>query len=155
MLEVQWILADTEWLAGPKKYAVEGIFYLHTEAGDFPCTRWKTLPAIILSDMINSVLQLVQQKDKKIIVPLGLSNHYYCLLQVQENNICNINFLRRYIPEPLDILPPIILSYSDLCHILYMAGETMLQEYHAKKIGVATETYALATNVQKIREKIT
>lgn len=152
MFQVRWVLFADEWLHSSQQRVIEGLFYLQTDVGNFPCSTWRTLPAIELSYLMSTMAGLPEHSGKKATVPLGLKGSYYCVLQMS-GDLCSLSFLRSYVPAPLEKLPPIVYPYQECCRILQVAGQSLLDEYVKQGIGTHIEIEALQKGLQALQSR--
>src|SRR6185312_13764753 len=154
MLQVIWTLLVPEKLSSNNKgaHVLDGEIFIRTQAGDFPSRGWKDQPVVVMQNLIATTLQLANTRNaQKRYFPFG---PYYLEIDVPVKDLLTIHFMRSYLPEPLESLPPVTLPFVKYCHILLQSGYTMLEACRSKGIGTRLELAALEKSLVLLNEAV-
>ncbi len=142
MLQFHWSSVKTEGM-----YEREGVFWLSTNAGNFPCQGWREYP---LTKMISFIAQANDIVRRAYITKRYLGfGPYYILIDSEQKGLVTVHFLRSYVPQPLVKLSPVTLSFVIFCTIVREASNKMLETYRSSDLGTPMELQSLehAVNV--------
>ncbi|MGH2495035.1 MAG: hypothetical protein ACRDIV_10065 [Ktedonobacteraceae bacterium] len=143
MLQFHWSLVKTEG-----KYEREGMFWLCTETGNFPCPGWRDYPVIKMSVFISEINDIIR---KAYITKRYLGfGPYYILIDSAQKDLVTVHFLRSYLPQPLIKLPPVTLPFIAFCRIVLKAGNSMLETYSSRDLGTPMELQSLERAVNSL-----
>jgi len=154
MLQVMWVLPEPEKGVEAQGYVLGGKICMRTEAGDFPCTGWKDAIVTNMISLIVTASRLLNPsvtRKKDVVVSFG---PYYVAIEISEGGMATLHFLREYLPEALERLPPVTLAFAVYCQIILDSGQRLLEASRSEGVVTPLELGDLERHLNALKARM-